>query len=48
MDTSYGKRRDAADHDEVDNGRGRSGAKRRGVLEMAMADAAESDKRLPQ
>ena len=34
----------AADHDEVDNGRGRSGAQRRGVLEMAMADAAESGK----
>ena len=33
----------AADHDEVDIGRGRSGAKRRGVLEMAMADGAESD-----
>ena len=34
------------ENDEVDCGRGRSGAKRRGVLSMAMADAAKSDKRL--
>ena len=34
------------ENDDVDCGRGRSGAKRRGVLEMVMADAAECDKRL--